>query len=210
MKTTNPIWYALVASLLIVPVASTASTAPIERTVEFPLLDQLFPSQSIHDAWERYPLLSKARRVTVEEEQQGGDKTCSEDTTGLLAGMIPTVHVPSPDDDPGALTEAERLALAQSLIDVENVIPSILPHHQKRGNKADLAKRFENGTDVDFYFDHVPRYKQVLTSWEETRDIVFQKGYTLILLGLQVEHSPIARFTNFLHNESGSHYATCK
>lgn len=224
MIKTNYIWLSIVQFIATVATTTTATTVVVKRTAEFPLLDQLFPHQSIDDAWERYALLSKARLASPQEEEDkisakrelqnenydNDDKTCTNAT--LLAGTIPTVFVPPPQSQPDnkvALNVTERLALAQSLLNLEHAIPAIVPNHQRTGQKADLAKRFQNGSDVDFYFDHQPKHKQRLTSWEQTHDIVFEQNYTLILLGLQMQYSPIARFATFLHHESSAHYTTC-
>ena len=200
------------------------------RTAHLALLDQLFPLQSIHDAWERYPLLSKPR-VEANPAKDLPDltsslrttQTCSNPTTTTTTTTtteassftIPTVYIPPPSsssldettsttDCQAPLTPTERLALAASLVDVDTVIPSIVPRFAKSGNTWRLVQRVGD----DDIRDH-PQDMRRLRTWEDASDILYEQGYTLILQSLHNVHSPIARFTRLLYEETACNYATC-
>lgn len=167
------------------------------RTEPLPFLDQLFPSQTLDTAWEYEPLLSRASL---------NDDTCSGNNT------IPTVYIPVNDEK--ALTRQERLAFAESLITAD-VLGSVVDRLDSIDDKYEYKEDYElvkrEGNKAIDYFKSkniTDKEETKLTSWKETLDII-NEGYSLVMNGLHMIHSPIARMTRMLEYESGCNYATC-
>lgn len=161
------------------------------RTEPLALLDQLFPNQTLDDAWERYPLLSRATN---------SEDTCANNT-------IPTIFIPV--NDKRALSRQERLEFVASLMN-PSILGGIVDRYEELGyqyeNDYKLKKNQGNYT-LD-YFINVTEAEKKLESWEQALKAV-NEGYSIISDGLHMIWSPIARMTHILEEESGCNYATC-
>jgi len=162
------------------------------RTEPLPLIDQLFPNQSLDEAWERHPLLSRV---------SSDDKTCGNST-------IPSVFIPR--NDKKALSRQERLDFVDSLMTTNTLGDIVNRFHRlnyEYGSDYKI-KRAQGNITIDYFENTTDAEEKKLESWEDAIKIV-DEGYSLIVDGLHMIYSPIARMTRMLEQESGCNYATC-
>jgi hypothetical protein len=171
--------------------AATGHGEDFVRTEPLPLLDQLFPNQSLDDAWERYPLISRAN---------SDDHTCANNT-------IPTIFIPS--DNSQALSRQERLDLAHSLMRPSH-LHQIVDRYDSLGYVygSDYKLKKRQGKYSYDYFENITEAERKLESWQDGTKII-DAGYSLIADGMHLIYSPIARITRMLEQETGCNYATC-
>jgi hypothetical protein len=202
---TSAILICLVAALLQFYVVTPMREVFRPRTDPLPVLDQLFPFQSLDTAWEKHPLLSTIYR-SEEGVCQTTDGQCSasgQQEIRFGGNRIPTVYLADEDTK-----HEERLSLTQDLISRED-IDQVLhpPNHQQlvHGTDYKLIKKILR--DGEEWTGSLPDER---VSTPEQQQVAFaQGGFSLIINQLQKRWGPVAQFARLLEQESLPKHVTC-
>lgn len=151
------------------------------RHSSLPILDMLFPNQSIDDAYENYPLL--ATTSTALSDKQTDDS-------------IPVASIPHDSRD-----RQERI---QSLLPLNSIHSILSQPNMVHGNDFKLVKKVQR--DGEEWIGRLPGNSY---SADAAIHSVVNDGFSLVIDAMQRRWTAISLFARQLHDEIKCHLVSC-